>query len=49
MTILACSGDGKTFFNDEVCRNEPRNIHVWTLYYVASYLFVDTFVLLIFT
>jgi len=35
-------GDDKTFFNDEQCRLKPRNSHVWTCYFTASYLLVDT-------
>lgn len=40
-------GNGKTFFNDEQCREVPRNSHVWTCYFTASYLLVDTFNLVI--
>jgi hypothetical protein len=47
-SFYAC-GDGKTFFNDKECREEPRNIHVWTLMFTASYLFVDSIVLIVWT
>ena len=36
-------GEDKTFFNDEQCREKPRNSHVWTCMYTAAYLTVDTF------
>lgn len=39
--FLTC-GDGKTFFNDEECRLKPRNSHVWTCFFTAGYLTVDT-------
>ena len=35
-------GDGKTFFNDEQCRLVPRNSHVWTCFFTAAYLTVET-------
>ena len=34
--------DGRTFLNDENCRLQPRNSHVWLCYFTASYLFIDT-------
>ena len=40
--MLWTCGDGKTFFNDENCRAQPRNSHVWTCFYTAAYLTVDT-------
>ena len=41
--------NGETFFSDETCRQSVRNIQVWTCYFTASYLMVDTVFLLVFT
>lgn len=40
-TIWTCQ-NGKTFFNDEQCRLVPRNSHVWTCFFTAGYLFVES-------
>ena len=39
--FLACP-DEQTFFNSEECRLVPRNCHVWTVFFTAGYLVVET-------
>ena len=40
--------DGKTFMNDEHCRLVPRNSHVLLCFFTASYLFVETVLIVTF-
>lgn len=47
--MLYTCPDGKTFMNDENCRLTVRNSHVWLCFFTASYLLVDTGVILMFT
>ena len=44
--VLYTCGDGKTFMSDEECRLVPRNSHVWLCFFTASYLIVDTCLIL---
>ena len=39
--LWTCPGD-KDFFNDQECREIPRNSHVWTISFTAGYLLLDT-------
>ena len=39
---------GQNFVNDEECRMVVRNCHVWTCFFTAGYLFVETGFILIF-
>ena len=45
--FYTCPGE-QTFFNDKECREVPRNSHVWTCMFTATYLTVDTFWLVFF-
>ena len=41
------SENDKNFFNDEECRLNPRNIHVWAVMFISAYLVMDTLVILL--
>ena len=43
LTMFYICGDGKTVFNNDICLNTPRYLHIWALVNTCGYFLADTF------